>query len=56
VQGRNVGVNRGIAAAMAHLPFAGQKDSFYGAMHGQGSDAVQFVTDPRVVITRLRSG
>ena len=56
VQGRNVRVDPGIAAAMAHLPFAGQKDIFFGTMHGQGSDAVQFVTDPGVVITRLRSG
>jgi len=37
---------------MAYFPFAGQKDSFFGTMHGQGSDAVQFFTDSKVVITR----
>jgi malonate-semialdehyde dehydrogenase (acetylating)/methylmalonate-semialdehyde dehydrogenase len=45
-------VNLGIAAGMAYFPFAGQKDSFFGTMHGQGSDAVQFFTDSKVVITR----
>ena len=52
VQAGNVGVNLGIAAAMAYFPFAGQKDSFFGTMHGQGRDAVQFFTDSKVVITR----
>ena len=52
VQAGNIGVNLGIAAAMAYFPFAGQKDSFFGTMHGQGSDAVQFFTDSKVVITR----
>jgi malonate-semialdehyde dehydrogenase (acetylating) / methylmalonate-semialdehyde dehydrogenase len=52
VQAGNIGVNLGIAAAMAYFPFAGQKDSFFGTMHGQGKDAVQFFTDSKVVITR----
>ena len=52
VQAGNIGVNLGIAAAMAYFPFAGQKDSFFGTMHGQGQDAVQFFTDSKVVITR----
>ena len=52
VQAGNVGVSLGIAAAMAYLPLAGQKDSFFGTMHGQGRDAVQFFTDSKVVITR----
>ncbi len=52
VQAGNIGVNLGIAAAMAYFPFAGQKDSFFGTMHGQGSDAVQFFTDSKVIITR----
>jgi malonate-semialdehyde dehydrogenase (acetylating) / methylmalonate-semialdehyde dehydrogenase len=52
VQAGNIGVNLGIAAAMAYFPFAGQKDSFFGTMHGQGSDAVRFFTDSKVVITR----
>jgi len=52
VQAGNIGVNIGIAAAMAYFPFAGQKDSFFGSLHGQGKDAVQFFTDTKVVITR----
>ena len=52
VQAGNIGVNLGIAAAMAYFPFAGQKDSFFGTMHGQGQDAVRFFTDSKVVITR----
>lgn len=52
VQAGNIGVNLGIAAAMAYFPFAGQKDSFFGTMHGQGQDAVKFFTDSKVVITR----
>jgi malonate-semialdehyde dehydrogenase (acetylating)/methylmalonate-semialdehyde dehydrogenase len=52
IQAGNIGVNLGIAAAMAYFPFAGQKDSFFGTMHGQGRDAVQFFTDSKVVITR----
>jgi malonate-semialdehyde dehydrogenase (acetylating) / methylmalonate-semialdehyde dehydrogenase len=52
VQAGNVGVNLGVAAAMAYFPFAGQKDSFFGTLHGQGKDAVQFFTDNKVVVTR----
>jgi len=52
VQAGNIGVNLGIAAAMAYFPFGGQKDSFFGTLHGQGKDAVQFFTDSKVVITR----
>lgn len=52
VSAGNIGVNLGIAAAMAYFPFAGQKDSFFGTMHGQGTDAVRFFTDSKVVITR----
>jgi len=48
----NIGINLGIPAPMAYFPFAGAKDSFFGTMHGQGSDAVQFFTDSKVVITR----
>jgi len=48
----NVGVNIGIAAPIATFPFAGMKDSFFGDLHGQGQDAIQFFTDRKVVITR----
>jgi malonate-semialdehyde dehydrogenase (acetylating)/methylmalonate-semialdehyde dehydrogenase len=48
----NIGINIGIAAPIATFPFAGMKDSFFGDLHGQGRDAIQFFTDRKVVITR----
>jgi malonate-semialdehyde dehydrogenase (acetylating)/methylmalonate-semialdehyde dehydrogenase len=48
----NIGVNIGIAAPIATFPFAGMRDSFFGDLHGQGMDAIQFFTDRKVVITR----
>lgn len=48
----DVGVNVGIAAPMAFFPFSGWKDSFFGDMHGQGWDAVEFFTQKKVVIER----
>ena len=48
----NIGINIGIAAPIATFPFAGMKNSFYGDLHGQGRDAIQFFTDRKVVITR----
>jgi malonate-semialdehyde dehydrogenase (acetylating)/methylmalonate-semialdehyde dehydrogenase len=48
----NVGVNIGVAAPMAYFPFSGWKDSFFGVLHGQGRDGVEFYTDKKVVIER----
>jgi len=48
----NIGVNIGVAAPMAYFPFSGWKDSFLGALHGQGRDGVEFYTDKKVVIER----
>jgi malonate-semialdehyde dehydrogenase (acetylating)/methylmalonate-semialdehyde dehydrogenase len=48
----NVGVNVGVAAPVAYFPFSGWKDSFFGTLHGQGRDAIDFFTDRKVVITR----
>jgi len=48
----NVGVNIGVAAPMAYFPFSGWKGSFFGALHAQGRDAVEFYTDKKVVIER----
>ena len=48
----NIGINVGIVAAMAYFPFAGYKNSFFGDLHGQGQDAINFFTDRKVVITR----
>ena len=48
----NVGINIGIAAPMAFFPFGGTKDSFFGDLHGQGRDAIDFFTEKKVVISR----
>jgi malonate-semialdehyde dehydrogenase (acetylating)/methylmalonate-semialdehyde dehydrogenase len=52
VDAGNIGVNIGVAAPMAFFPFSGWKDSFFGDMHGQGMDAVEFFTQKKVVIER----
>jgi malonate-semialdehyde dehydrogenase (acetylating)/methylmalonate-semialdehyde dehydrogenase len=48
----NIGINIGVPAAMAYFPFAGRKDSFFGDLHGQGRDAIDFFTDKKVVVNR----
>lgn len=52
VNAGNIGVNIGVAAATASFPFGGQKDSFFGDLHGQGPDAINFFTDRKIVIER----
>ena len=48
----NIGINIGVAAPMAFFPFSGWKESFFGELHGQGMDAVEFFTQKKVVIER----
>jgi malonate-semialdehyde dehydrogenase (acetylating)/methylmalonate-semialdehyde dehydrogenase len=48
----NVGINLGVAAPMAYFPFSGWKDSFFGDLHAQGSDAVDFFTEKKVIVER----
>jgi malonate-semialdehyde dehydrogenase (acetylating)/methylmalonate-semialdehyde dehydrogenase len=48
----NVGINVGVAAPMAYFPFSGWKDSFFGDLHAQGRDAVDFYTEKKVVVER----
>ena len=52
VDAGNIGINVGVAAAMAYFPFGGYKDSFLGDLHGQGRDSINFFTERKVVITR----
>jgi malonate-semialdehyde dehydrogenase (acetylating)/methylmalonate-semialdehyde dehydrogenase len=52
VQCGNIGVNIGINAPMAFFPFSGFKESFFGDLHGQGRDAINFFTDRKIVISR----
>lgn len=52
VNAGNIGVNIGVAAPSASFPFGGQKDSFFGDLHGQGMDAIEFYTERKIVIER----
>ena len=47
-----IGVNIGVAAPMAMFPFGGTKGSFFGDLKAHGSDAIEFYTDKKVVISR----
>ena len=52
VQCGNIGINVGIVAPMAFFPFSGMRDSFFGTLHGQGTEAIRFFTESKVVIQR----
>lgn len=51
----NIGINIGVAAPMAYFPFSGWRDSFFGDLHAQGGDAIEFYTQKKVVIERWAS-
>jgi malonate-semialdehyde dehydrogenase (acetylating)/methylmalonate-semialdehyde dehydrogenase len=42
----------GVAALMAFFPFSGWKDSFFGDLHAQNLDGIEFYTQKKVVIER----
>ncbi|WP_374149040.1 CoA-acylating methylmalonate-semialdehyde dehydrogenase [Priestia megaterium] len=47
-----LGVNVGVPAPMAFFPFSGWKDSFYGDLHANGTDGVEFYTRKKMVTVR----
>jgi len=47
-----LGVNLGVPAPMAFFPFSGWKKSFYGDLHANGTDGVEFYTRKKMVTTR----
>ena len=51
-----VGINVGVPATMAMFPFTGWDASFYGDLHIQGQEAVQFYTQQKTVTTRWFGG
>ena len=55
VEAGNIGINIGVAAPVASFPFSGWKDSFFGDLHGQGQDAIEFYTLKKVVVERWLS-
>ncbi len=52
VNAGNIGINIGVAAPSASFPFGGQKESFFGDLHGQGIDSINFYTERKIVIER----
>jgi len=55
VRAGNIGINLGVAAPMAYFPFSGWKDSFFGDLHAQGRDAIDFYTEKKVIVERWPS-
>jgi malonate-semialdehyde dehydrogenase (acetylating)/methylmalonate-semialdehyde dehydrogenase len=51
----NIGINIGVAAPMAYFPFSGWKGSFFGDLHAQGRDSIEFYTDKKIVVERWSS-
>ncbi len=47
-----IGVNIGVPASMAWFPFNGWDDSFFGDLHMQGREGVQFFTQLKVTTSR----
>ena len=47
-----IGINVGVPAPMAWFPFTGWNSSFFGDLHIQGTEAVQFYTQQKMTMTR----
>jgi malonate-semialdehyde dehydrogenase (acetylating)/methylmalonate-semialdehyde dehydrogenase len=48
-----LGINVGVPATMAFFPFSGWKDSFYGDLHVNGKDGVNFYTRKKMITSRF---
>jgi malonate-semialdehyde dehydrogenase (acetylating) / methylmalonate-semialdehyde dehydrogenase len=47
-----LGINLGVPAPMAFFPFSGAKNSFYGDLHVNGKDGVEFYTRKKMITSR----
>lgn len=47
-----LGVNVGVPAPMAFYPFSGWKESFYGDLHANGQDGVNFYTRKKMITSK----
>ncbi|SEM74157.1 methylmalonate-semialdehyde dehydrogenase [acylating] [Mesobacillus persicus] len=47
-----LGINLGVPAPMAFFPFSGYKNSFYGDLHANGRDGVEFFTRKKMMTAR----
>jgi len=50
-----IGVNLGVPAPIAFFPFSGWKSSFYGTLHANGKDSVDFYTRKKVVTANYKA-
>ncbi|MFP7492288.1 methylmalonate-semialdehyde dehydrogenase [Terribacillus saccharophilus] len=50
-----LGINLGVPAPMAFFPFSGWKSSFFGTLHANGKDSVDFYTRKKVVTARYKA-
>lgn len=50
-----LGINLGVPAPIASFPFSGAKNSFYGDLHVNGKDGVEFYTHSKVVTAQYRT-
>ena len=50
-----IGVNLGVPAPVAWFAFSGWKDSFYGDLHANGKDSVEFYTRRKVVTAQYKT-
>ncbi len=53
VEAGMLGVNVGVPAPMAFFPFSGWKNSFYGDLHANGKDGVEFYTKKKMITSRF---
>jgi malonate-semialdehyde dehydrogenase (acetylating) / methylmalonate-semialdehyde dehydrogenase len=47
-----IGINVGVPAPMAWFPFTGWNSSFFGDLHIQGTESIQFYTHQKMTMTR----
>lgn len=47
-----IGINVGVPAPMAMFPFTGAKGSFFGDLHIQGREGIQFYTQHKMILSR----
>jgi malonate-semialdehyde dehydrogenase (acetylating)/methylmalonate-semialdehyde dehydrogenase len=51
-----IGINIGVPAPMAWFPFTGWNKSFFGDLHIQGTESIQFYTQQKMTMTRWFAG
>ncbi len=49
-----LGINLGVPAPVAYFSFSGWKDSFFGDLHANGKDSVEFYTHRKVVTAQYK--